>query len=693
MAFGGMARSMRQMKSVSLAAMLACCITLVAAPAAMAGSGEPASNVFRKKVTESHAPAAQNWSHGSAMVGKATTVSRVVNDGSVSPFLAPDSSASMQKVADKYAAIVSAGGWPKVPSGKLKKGSTGKAVGVLNKRLFIEGYLRAEATSGEYAEVYTTATEDAVSRFQSNNGLAVTGAIDGPTLNQLNVPAEKRLSTIRANIPRIAEYAKDLGSRYVVVNVPAQQIETVSDGKVYSIHNAIVGRPSRPTPVVMTPLTIVRFNPYWNAPPSIVEKDIVPRMMSSGASKVMADMNMKIFKGVGGPEVDPNSVKWRNVVVDDYHFRQEPGGSNAMATAKIEFTSPFGIYLHDTPEPQLFGSGERLFSSGCVRVQNVATLINWILQGQDGIDSSRIAELADTKERLDTPIANAPQLRVAYLTAWPTADGVAAFRRDVYELDGTGFVVGQPLPVGESQGGQRFVLKPIPRSLEAVDSDEAFGFASLFRSSRNTDKQDSTAMAGRRSKSSDSLLPGSKTTKTTAKDGEAGKSKTVRTASGKKPGKFMVRNGNSDKEANFAHMFAAQDSSAKKPLKKSGAKTKSKTTLASKTAGKTSDKSKTAKAETDKASTAKKVVKKDETTVAAKKPETAAKTASKTAAADTKSATDAKAKKPAATATAKKPATAQCKPGTDGKLPSGCKTPSTAKKPEPKPEKTATAAN
>ena len=113
MAFGGMARSMRQMKSVSLAAMLACCITLVAAPAAMAGSGEPASNVFRKKVTESHAPAAQNWSHGSAMVGKATTVSRVVNDGSVSPFLAPDSAASMQKVADKYAAIVSAGGWPR----------------------------------------------------------------------------------------------------------------------------------------------------------------------------------------------------------------------------------------------------------------------------------------------------------------------------------------------------------------------------------------------------------------------------------------------------------------------------------------------------------------------------------------------------------------------------------------------------
>ena len=436
MAVGFFTRSPRKALAVSLAAALACGVALAGPQAAFAGSGEPASNMNRKKVTDTNGGVSQNWSHGAALVGKATTTSRVVNDGSVSPFLAPDSVAAMQAVADKYASIVSSGGWPKVPGGKLKKGSTGNAVAALNKRLFAEGYLRPEAVSGEYASVYTTATEDAVSRFQSNNGLAATGTIDGPTLTQLNVPADKRLSTIRANIPRIAEYSKDLGSRYVVVNIPAQQLEAINEGRVYSIHNTIVGRPSRPTPVVMTPLATVRFNPYWNAPPSIVERDILPRMLSSSPSSVMNGMNMKVFKGVGGPEVDPNSVNWRRVVVDDYHFRQEPGGSNAMATAKIEFNSPFGIYLHDTPEPQLFGSGERLFSSGCVRVQNVAILINWILQGQDGIDANRISELAETKERLDTTIANAPQLRVAYLTAWPAKDGIAAFRRDVYELDG-----------------------------------------------------------------------------------------------------------------------------------------------------------------------------------------------------------------------------------------------------------------
>ena len=95
-------------------------------------------------------------------------------------------------------------------------------------------------------QLFTSATEDALKQFQRNHGLAVTGMVDGATLFALNVPAERRLATIRANIPRLAEYSKDLGSRYIVVNIPAQQIETVNDGKVYSLHNAIVGRPSRP---------------------------------------------------------------------------------------------------------------------------------------------------------------------------------------------------------------------------------------------------------------------------------------------------------------------------------------------------------------------------------------------------------------------------------------------------------------
>jgi len=432
--------------------------------------------------------------------GRAVTETEIFTTQVVEPMLSLDGAAEMQAAESKYAAIVSNGGWPKVPKGASKKGSEGKDVMALNQRLFIEGYVRPEAAEGEFASIFTSATQDGLMRFQRNHGLAASGQMDGATLQALNVSAAERLSTIRANIPRVAEYSKDLGDRYVVVNIPAQQIETVNGNRVFSRHNAIFGRPSRPTPVVMTALSDINFNPYWNAPPSIVERDILPKI-SSG---ILEKMNMKVFDGVGGPEVNPRRINWRRAVVDNYHFRQEPGGENAMATAKINFPSPFGIYLHDTPEKQLFDSASRFYSSGCVRVQQVEIFLNWILNGQDGIGPSRIEELGQTVERLDVKLATPPQLRVVYLTAWPTSNGIVAFRGDVYDLDGSGFVLGQPLPVGEkSASGERFVLKPIPRQLAAVDAAEAEGFSWFGKRSRKDESaadSRSTSSFGKKSK-------------------------------------------------------------------------------------------------------------------------------------------------------------------------------------------------
>ena len=645
-------RAGKALRGVSLAVMLSLVATaagpgIVHADPNDTTAGEPTKkrSFFGKREQK-----ATTAAHSPGSGTPATTETAVLNDGSVAPFITADSVANMQAMEAKYAKIVADGGWPRIGKGNQKKGAKGKNVALLNKRLYVEGYLQAEGTQGEFAELFTSATEDALKRFQRNHGLAVTGKVDGATLFALNVPAQQRLATIKANMPRLAEYSKDLGDRYIVVNIPAQQIETVSGGKVYSLHNAIVGRPSRPTPVVMTPLTIIRFNPYWNAPPSIVEKDIMPRMLSKGPSKIMADMNMKVFDGVGGPEVDPDKINWRKVRVDDYHFRQEPGGANAMATAKIEFNSPFGIYLHDTPEPHLFQTGSRFYSSGCVRVDKVAIMMDWILQGQDGLNTARITELAQTKERLDTTLANPPQLRVAYLTAWPAKDGVAAFRPDVYELDSTNFVVGQPLPVGESLDGKRYVLKPIPRLQQDIDTDDGFGFASLFR---RGGKNDDVLMPGQTKKGGDSLI-------------SLNSDKAKKEAAQRK----LEREKRAEERAKLAKQRA--DERAKLAKKRADERAKS--------AKKKADERAARLAKADKkadAAKAKKVVKKDEAKAAAKTP---AKASASTAKKDQK-----------ATTAAAKPAAQDCKPGKDGKLPAGCKAP--AKKPAAPADKTASAAN
>jgi L,D-transpeptidase YcbB len=461
--------------------------------------------------------------------GPATTVTEVVEGKNQIPMLTSKSDDAIRAAEAKYAAIASNGGFPQVARGNYKKGSKGEAVQVLNQRLFIEGYVRAEATQGKFAALFTSATQDAVSKFQRNRGLPVTGKVDRETVDELNIPVENLLSTIRANIPRLDVYNQDLGDRYVVVNIAAQQLETVSGGHVDTRQNVIVGRPERPSPVVMAPLQTIRFNPYWNAPASIVEKDLLPKLAAN--PKALEDMNMKVFEGnASGPEVDPSKIKFTPQNIPNYLFRQEPGPESAMKTAKVEFQSTFGIYLHDTPEPALFKNKNRFYSSGCVRIEQMPMLVQWILNGQDGFGESKIATMAETLERLDVTIADQPQLRIVYLTAWPTSNGTVAFRKDVYDLDGSGFTVGQPMPVGiNSPDGQRFVLKPLTRQL-SVDAAEAEGFH-LFgkkKSGNTTAKPDKKNLFGK------ALFDGNKPVKgEVTKKGEA----KIQDASFKKEGK------------------------------------------------------------------------------------------------------------------------------------------------------------
>lgn len=419
---------------------------------------------------------------GAKSLGQAVTKTEVFDNRTVKPMVSPLGEKAIADAIVRYEAVVSRGGWGQLGSKALDKGDDGDAVVALKKRLIAEGYLGDDSLTGETGVWYTAAVERAVARYQANHGLAVTGKLDKATISSMNVPATQRLAALRVNQPRIAEYAKGLQSRYIVVNVPALQLEAVDSGRVFSRHNVIAGKPERPTPVTLTQVSDINFNPYWNVPVSIVERDLLPRIRTSG-TKVFKDMRMRIFDGYNGPEVDPNTVDWKYTPANRYFFRQDPGQENSMAAVKINFPSPFGIYLHDTPSRNLFATGARYQSSGCVRVDEIPVLVNWILNGQDGWSPGRIEHVKQTEERLDVKVANPPQVRVVYLTAWATDDGNVNFRPDIYSMDNTGFVVGQPLPAGEfGDDGQRFTLKAQAYKVqEVLDEENSYFF---FGSSR-----------------------------------------------------------------------------------------------------------------------------------------------------------------------------------------------------------------
>ena len=371
---------------------------------------------------------------------------------SVAPIIDARSEANLKNAIENYEEIDQAGRWGSVAASKsLRKGGKGKAVLAVRRRLAIEGYLPRSAAN---SDVFDQQLAETVGSFQENHGLKVTGTVNEETAAAMSVPVSERLDTLLANLIRLPEYTKDLTGKYVVVNIPAAKLEAVEGRRVVSRHTAIVGKPERPSPVVTSEVSEINFNPYWHSPKSIVIKDIVPKVRKSRA--ILDQMQIKVFDGYQGPEVDPDDIDWdapAEEIADKYHFRQEPGGENAMASVKINFKNKYSVYMHDTPTKTLFQENQRYFSSGCVRVEDVQQLTSWILGNQDGWNLPQIQSVARSEERIDVNLKEKVSVRWVYLTAWAGPDGIANFRDDIYSLDGTGFITGQPIGSPEESAG------------------------------------------------------------------------------------------------------------------------------------------------------------------------------------------------------------------------------------------------
>jgi L,D-transpeptidase YcbB len=379
-----------------------------------------------------------------AMMGKLATRTEVVVDRQESAMVTQGSVTALENAIQLYEEIVAGGGWPLLEGGKLEKGKKSAQVILLRQRLITESYLPFDELSTEKPEVFDANVVDAVKVFQTNHGIASSGKIDERTRAELNITAEARLITLRENYPRIGAYLEGLGRRNILVNIPSVQLETVESGKVYSRHNVVAGKLERPTPSLASIVSDIVFNPYWNAPASIVERDLVPKYLKDPT--YFEKLHMRIFDGKDGPEIDPATIDWMNTAPDRYVFRQDPGDENALATMKINFANQFMVYMHDTPHRELFATNARYDSSGCVRIDQVKVVVDWILQGQDGIDATNIEMITASQENSEVKVANPPDVRFMYLTAWATEDGRVNFRPDIYKLDGTGFVFGQPEP-------------------------------------------------------------------------------------------------------------------------------------------------------------------------------------------------------------------------------------------------------
>ncbi len=351
------------------------------------------------------------------------------------PTLSADTVTYLERSIEQYREIVARGGWAAVPNPgqSLRMGARSQVVVALRQRLMASGDLDGKLS---LSTSFDSDVDEGVRRFQVRHGLTPDGILDRGTLGALNVPAIVRLRQLETNIVRVRAMSGFLGDRYVMVNIPAAEIEAVDHGTVRSRHTAVVGKIDRQTPILSSKIYELNFNPYWTVPVSIIRKDLIPKMNED--PEYLARNKIRIFDW-NGNELDYTQIDWNTDEATKLKFRQEPGEENSLGSVRINFHNQHQVYLHDTPSKSLFTKDFRFDSSGCVRVQNVRDLITWLLESTTPDWSrERVEQTIASGERMDVRLDDGIPLYLTYVTAWSSPNGVVHFREDIYNRDGLG---------------------------------------------------------------------------------------------------------------------------------------------------------------------------------------------------------------------------------------------------------------
>jgi murein L,D-transpeptidase YcbB/YkuD len=237
---------------------------------------------------------------------------------------------------------------------------------------------------------------------------------------------------ILINLERWRWAPRDLGDRYLLVNVPAYLLQVMEGSEPALSMRIIVGKSDTPTPLFSDEMTHVVFSPFWNIPENILREETLPRVVSD--PDFLRRNNMEVV-GTSGT-VDPASVDWTDEsVTKTLRFRQRPGPDNALGLVKFIFPNHFSIYLHDTPGDRLFFRETRAFSHGCIRVENPVGLAEYVLRDQPEWTAAKISAAMDARQERGVPLKEKLPVHIGYWTAWVEPDGGVTFTDDPYRLD------------------------------------------------------------------------------------------------------------------------------------------------------------------------------------------------------------------------------------------------------------------
>ncbi len=317
---------------------------------------------------------------------------------------------------------------------------------------------------------YDKPVAEAVKKFQENHHLAASGQLNAATIEAINGPKHDRdADIIIANMERWRWLPHDLGSAYVMVNIPDYTLKVVKDGAQAWKTKIVSGAPgNKATPLLTETMKFITVNPTWNVPPSIINNEYLPALQQDPT--VLERMGLKIEHNRDGT----------------VRIYQPPGAANALGRIRFNFPNKFLVYQHDTPDKYLFSRAVRDYSHGCMRVQDpdkYAEVLLSITNPGEGYTVDRIHKMYGTGEidiHMKTPIP----VHVTYQTAYVDDDGKLVIRDDIYGRDAKYFAI---MRSEERKAIPRTIrLPPVGRPAWSVRSATAWSGWTMRSCSRAT---------------------------------------------------------------------------------------------------------------------------------------------------------------------------------------------------------------
>lgn len=364
--------------------------------------------------------------------------------------------------------IASKGGYTKIPEFKpLKIGDVSDVLPIVRQRLLQSNDLIKNCQNGisnqnlvlnnnyppeeaaifeklkkNCENIFDEDLKNAISSFQKKHGLTPDGVAGLQTQRFMNIPVERKISIIRLNLERMRWLPRDLGEKYLVVNIPEYRLRMYEHNDIKLNMAVIVGDVKYPTPIFSDKMSYVVLNPSWNIPGSIARNELIPKLLKD--PNYLNGKGIDVYTGssVGMEKVNQKEVLDNAILQDvdnlaNFRFTQTSNQENPLGKMKFMFPNKHSVYIHDTPAKSLFIYARRAFSHGCIRLSKPDELLSTIASEDKNLNIDKAHEIlanATISEKSINLEKKIP-IHIVYLTSWVDENDVLQFREDIYNFD------------------------------------------------------------------------------------------------------------------------------------------------------------------------------------------------------------------------------------------------------------------